>query len=260
MANTRYIGCISAKGGVGKTTTTINLAAALKYFGKDVTIIDANLTTPNVGVYLGNPIAPVTLHDVLKGKNKISEAVFMHKSGLKVVPASISLKDAKKAESGKLGKIIYGLEGTCDIVLVDGAAGLGKESQAALRAVEEAIILTNPEMPAVTDALKTIKLCMEMGTKILGVIVTKTNSKNMDMPLKDIENILDTNIIGVIPEDRAVKFSQANKESVVHTHPKSAAAVQYKRLAAELIGENYHETIESGGFSDWLLRYLGFKD
>lgn len=257
---TRYIGCISAKGGVGKTTTSINLAAALNYFGKDSVIVDANLTTPNVGIYLGNPIVPITLHDVLKGKNKITEAVFMHKSGVKVIPASIALKDAKKVDPTKLSKVISDLEGSSDIVIVDGAAGLGKESQAAMKAAEEIIILTNPEMPAVTDALKTVKLCKEMGKKILGVVVTKTNSKNMDMPLKDIENLLETKIIGIIPEDRAVKFSQANKEPVINSHPKSAAAVQYKRLAAELLGENYTETIEQNGFTNWLLRYLGFKD
>jgi len=257
---TRYIGCISAKGGVGKTTTSINLAAALNYFGKDSIVVDANLTTPNVGIYLGSPIVPITLHDVLKGKNKITEAVFMHRSGVKVIPASIALKDAKKADPAKLSKVIYDLEGNSDIVIVDGAAGLGKEPQAAMKAAEEIIIITNPEMPAVTDALKTVKLCREMGKKILGVVVTKTNSKNMDMPLKDIENLLETKIIGVIPEDRAVKFSQANKEPVVNSHPKSAAAVQYKRLAAELLEVNYSETIEEKGFTNWLLRYLGFKD
>ncbi|MEK6948303.1 MAG: cell division ATPase MinD [Nanoarchaeota archaeon] len=258
---TRYIGCISAKGGVGKTTTTINLAAALTYFGKNVTILDANLTTPNVGIYLGNPIAPITLHDVLRGKHDIKEAVFSHKSGLKAVLASISLKDAKKVDTTKLAKAIYGLEGTADIILVDGAAGLGKEPQSAIRSVEEVIIVTNPEMPAVTDALKTIKLCKEMGKNILGVVVTKTNSKNVDMSLKDIESLLETNIIGVIPEDRAVKFSQANKETVVHSHPKSAAAVQYKRLAADMLGLTYHENVETNnGFVNWVMTYLGFKD
>ena len=258
---TRYIGCISAKGGVGKTTTTINLAAALTYFGKNVTILDANLTTPNVGIYLGNPIAPITLHDVLRGKHDIKEAVFSHKSGLKAVLASISLKDAKKVDTTKLAKAIYGLEGTADIVLVDGAAGLGKEPQSAIKAVEEVIIVTNPEMPAVTDALKTIKLCKEMGKQVLGVVVTKTNSKNADMSLKDIENLLETNIIGVIPEDRAIKFSQANKETVVHRHPKSAAAVQYKHLAADMLGMSYHESVETNdGFVNFVMKYLGFKD
>ena len=90
---------------------------------------------------------------------------------MKAVLASISLKDAK-VDTTKLAKAIYGLEGTADIILVDGAAGLGKEPQSAIRSVEEAIIVTNPEMPAITDALKTINYAKKW-EKILGVVVTK---------------------------------------------------------------------------------------
>src|SRR3989338_757226 len=127
MGRTRFVGCIGAKGGVGKTTSAINLSAALNFFGKDVILLDANLTTQNVGIYLGVPIAPVTLHDVLRGKNEISEAVFMHKNGIRIVPASIALKDTKKLDSTKLPNHVSELYGNADFVIIDGPAGLGKE-------------------------------------------------------------------------------------------------------------------------------------
>ncbi len=263
MARTRFVGCIGAKGGVGKTTSAINLAASLNFFGKDVIIIDANLTTPNVGIYLGVPIAPVTLHDVLKGKNDISEAIFMHKNGVRIVPASIALKDTKKLDATKLPSHVSELYGNADYVIIDGPAGLGKEAISAMKSVEEVIIITNPEMPAVTDALKTIKICKELGKEVLGVLITKTNSKNADMTLNDIESILEIPVIGIIPEDRAVKFSQANNEAVIHSHPRSASAVQYKRLAADLLGIDYHErpeVMQQGGLVYGVLRFLGFKD
>ena len=244
MAASRVIGCISAKGGVGKTTSAINLAAALNHFGKSVTLVDANLTTPNVGVYLGMPIPPVTLHDVLRGKKDARDAVFQHKSGMKIVPASISLKDAKKVDPNRLDRALRDLEGHTNFVVVDGAPGLSKEAMAAIRSVNEVIVITNPEMPAVTDALKTVKLCKELKRNVLGVLVTKTNVKNADMSLKVIEEILEVPVIGIIPEDRAVKFAIASKEAVVHTHPRSAAAVQYKRLAADLLNIKYSERIE----------------
>ncbi len=263
MAISRVIGCISAKGGVGKTTSAINLAAALNVFGKNVTLVDANLTAPNVGIYLGVPIAPVTLHDVLKGKKDAREAVFQHKSGVKVLPASISLRDAKRSDSGKLDLVLRDIHGHSDFIVVDGAPGLNKEAIAVIKASHEVIIVTNPEMPAVTDALKTVKICRELKKDILGVLVTKTNVKNADMSLKDIENILEIPIIGIIPEDRAVKFAIASKEAVVHSHPKSAAAVQYKKLAAELLNLKYNEKIiplETGKFFNSALKWLGFKD
>ena len=61
----RLIVITSGKGGVGKTTTAINLGAAINFLGEDVLIIDGNLTTPNIGVYLGSPEVPVNLNHVI---------------------------------------------------------------------------------------------------------------------------------------------------------------------------------------------------
>ena len=65
----------SGKGGVGKTTTAINLGAAMNYFGKDVLIIDGNLSTPNVGIHLNSPEVPINLNHVLLGKAEAKEAM-----------------------------------------------------------------------------------------------------------------------------------------------------------------------------------------
>ena len=264
MGVSKIIGCISAKGGVGKTTSAINLAAALNHFGKSVVLVYANLTTPNVGIYLGLPVAPVTLHDVLRGRKEIRQAVFQHKSGLKLVPASISVKDAKKVEPHKLANAVMDLDGHSDFIILDGSPGITKESMAVIKAANEVLIVTNPELASVTDALKTIKLCKEFKKDIFGVVVTKTNVKNADMSMKAIEEMLEIPVVGVVPEDRAVKFAIANREAVVHNYPRSAAAVQYKKLAAEILNLKYSERIEkvasSSGLFDWFMRYLGFKD
>lgn len=262
MAVSRVIGCISAKGGVGKTTSAINLTAALHHFGKRATVVDANLTTPNIGIYLGKPIVPVSLHDVLKGKKDAKDALIEHDSGFKILPASIAIKDAKKVDHSKLGAALRDLDGHSDFIVVDGAPGITKEALAAIKAVSDVIVITNPEMPSVTDTLKTVKLCREHKKDVLGALVTKTNAKNADMSLKDIENILEVPILGVIPEDRSVKFALANNKPVVHSHPRSAAAVQYKKLAADLLNMKYSERIEMGGspFFDGFLKWLGFKE
>ena len=90
---------VSGKGGVGKTTTAVNLGAALNKIDEDVVIVDTNLTTPNVGLHFGAPIVPVHLNHVMQGRAGIEEAIYEHESGTKIVPASLSLKDMKRLKS-----------------------------------------------------------------------------------------------------------------------------------------------------------------
>lgn len=259
----RIIALLSGKGGVGKTTASVALGTALNLFGKNVTIIDANITTPNVGLHFGVPIVPVSFHDVLRGKKDIKEAIYQHKSGTRIIPGSIAFQDLKRVDPLKMEKVIKELNDNSDFIILDGAAGLGKEAYAAIKVADEVIVITNPEMPAVTDALKTIKYCQELKTPVLGVVVTKTNARNLDMPLKDIEDLLETSIIGVVPEDHAVKFALAKKDSVIHTHPESAAAIQFKKLAADLIGIPYEAKLPktaSPGIIDFLLRWINIRE
>ena len=238
---TKYIAVLSGKGGAGKSTSSINLGTALNYFGKDVTIVDGNLTTPNIGIYLGVPVVPINIHHVLQGKNHISEAVYLHPSGTKIVPGSISLKDLKTTNPSNLKKALRGLYGTTDIVLLDAAAGLGRDTLLAIDASDSVLVITNPELPAITDALKTIKVCEEMGKKIIGVILTRTKENNFDLSIKNIETILGKPVIAKIPEDKSVREALIRKDPVVLTHPDSPASKEYKRLAALLLGRKYEE-------------------
>ena len=236
---TRYILITGGKGGVAKTTTAVSLGCALNFFGKDVTVVDANLTTPNVGIYLGSPVVPINLHHVLQGKNHISEAVYIHPTGTKIVPASISLDDMKNTKPDRLKHVIRGLKGLTDFVIIDCAAGLGKEALLAIDASDEIIITTNPEMPAIADALKTIRVAEDMGKKILGVVVTRYRNSNDEIPIENIEALLEHKVIAIIPESIEIKESLALRDNVIYTHPTSDASVSYKKLASELCGAPY---------------------
>src|SRR3989339_136057 len=100
----------SGKGGVGKTTSAINLGAALNKFKEDVIVVDANLTTPNIGLYLGAPIVPINLNHVLQGKADIEEAIYEHESGTKIIPSSLSLRDLKKIDTDFLKEAVKKLK------------------------------------------------------------------------------------------------------------------------------------------------------
>jgi len=233
----RIIVINSGKGGVGKTTTAINLGAGLNSLGKEVVIVDANLNTPNVGLQLGAPIVPVTLNHVLKGKADIEEAIYEHSSGTKIVPSSLSVKELTKFNTKKIPSVVKKLSRLSDFVILDSAAGFGEEVIAVMNAAEEIIIVTNPEMPAVTDALKAVKVAREMGKDVNGVIVTRYKDAKYEMPLSSIKSMLESQIIGVIPEDKAVKEALNMRDAVIHTHPRSKVAKKYKEIARKVSGE-----------------------
>lgn len=228
---------ISGKGGVGKTTTAVNLGAALNKLKEDVIILDANLTTPNIGLYFGAPIVPVNFNHVLRGKADIGEAVYEHESGTKIIPASLSLKDLKKVRYDSIKDSVKQLKKISDYVLIDSAAGLGEEARAALDACDEVIVIANPNILSVTDALKTIKLAEEMNKKVLGVILARVKGEKTEMPLQNVEEMLEAPIIGIVPEDRHVEISLSKKNAVIHTKSSSKAARAYMKIAEAITGK-----------------------
>ena len=238
----------SGKGGVGKTTSAINLGAALNYFGKDVLIIDANLSTPNVGLHLNSPEVPVNLNHILLGKAETEEAIYEHESGIKIIPASLSVKELKKITPEKLKDFKKEFQKNAEFVIVDSAAGLGNEANSAMKMADEIIIITNPEMPAITDALKTIKVAEQMKKPVKGVIMTRIRKDKLEMKPETVKEMLEVPILGMIPEDLVVKESLNLKDAVVHTHPHSKPARAYKEIAAEIIGIEYNSEKDKLGF------------
>jgi septum site-determining protein MinD len=237
---TRVIVVSSGKGGVGKTTLVANLASALAEFNQNVVAVDCNMTTSNLGIHLGIPVYPKTLQHVLDGEARIKDAMYYHPNGFRVIPSDVSLSKNIVPRSHELFDVFYKLVGNTDFVLIDAAAGLGHESLASLDAADELLIVTNPELPALMDALKLKRMADKMATNSLGVVVNKVKGEDNEYHANDIENFLDAPIIGIIPDDIAVRDSIASKEPVVISKPNSKAALQMKALAAKLIGREFN--------------------
>ncbi len=255
----RIIVITSGKGGVGKTTTAINIGAAINYFGGDALVIDANLTTPNIGIHLGSPEVPISLNHVLLNKADCREAVYEHHSGLKIMPSSLSVKELNKIKSSKLKSLKKDFSKLADYILLDSAAGLGEEALSAIDLSDEIIIVTNPEMPAVTDALKLIKLSEQKKTPITGVIVTRVRKNKSEMTPDAVKDMLGVPILGMIPEDIALQEALKEKDALVHTHPKSTPARAYKEIASNLIGTDYNSNKDKEKLMKRILKKFGLK-
>lgn len=236
---TKFIAIVSGKGGVGKTVTAINLGVALTKLGRNVIVVDGNLTAPHIGLSLGKANPDIDLHDVLAGRKEIHESIYVHPSGVKVIPADISAEETKNLDYERLGSVLYRLAGRADMVIIDSATGLSDIAIKIMRAADEVLVVTNPELHAVTDALRTIKLAEHHGAKVLGVVLARVRNDEFEMDAKSIESMLSAKILAVIPEDNAVKHSIKLRHPVVYTHPNSEASIGYKKLAARMLGQRY---------------------
>lgn len=236
---TRVVAILGGKGGIGKTSLVANLAAALTDLGNDVVAVDTNLTTPNLGFHLGYLFAPKTLHHVLKGQAKLKDAIYPHSYGFKVIPGSISTDELKGVDLGKLPEVMLNLIGRADYVLMDSAAGLGREAVSSIGAANEILIITNPDIPSVTDALKTAKIAESLDKKIVGIAVNRVRGKHYELERGDIENMVGYPVIAEIPEDSGMEEALAAKKTLFEMNNKSPAAREIKKLAHTLEGKHY---------------------
>ena len=251
---------ISGKGGVGKTTSAINLATSLNYLDEDSIVVDGNLKTPNVGIHLGAPVVPITLNHVLRNDAKLEDAIYEHESGTMVLPASLSLRENDKIDDKRFSDIIKKVKKIADFIFIDSAAGIGDDVGSIISASDEVIIVTNPEISAVTDALKAVKLAQQKNRPIKGFILNRHTGESHEMNVQNIIDMLEVPILGIIPEDVLIRKSQSMKNPIIYTHPKSSAARNYIKVSRKIIGENLElEEYKTPGLFRKFLRSIGFK-
>lgn len=249
----RIIGIISGKGGVGKTTVGLNLGAVLaKHHKKNVTLVDCNVTTSHLSLYLGMYYCPVTLNKVLRGENSIEESIHEHFSGMKIIPASLSLSDLEGIDITEIRDNLKSIFDKNDIILLDGSPGLGREAMATIKASDELIYVTNPYIPFIMDVIRCQEIVNELNVKPLGIVLNMVHGKGHEMTKHEIEELTKLKVISTIPFDTNVHKSLALKMPVTLYKPNSAASKEFFRLASNLIGEDYRDN----GFLSRFLRRL----
>jgi len=238
----RVISIFSSKGGVGKTTIAANLGAILSSkFHKKVTVIDCNLTSSHLALYLGIYYSPITLNKVLRGDYQINEAIYVHSSGMQVIPASLSVTELEGTDLLKLPNIISSLEPSNDFLILDSAPGLGREAMASLKSSREVLLVTTPIVSTVLDIVRAQEVLREIGIKPIGIVVNMATGASYEMRKEEIEQLTGLRVIATIPYDKNVYRSTALKQPIFLLDPKNRASKELIRLGAYISGEEYFE-------------------
>ncbi|MBU0457521.1 MAG: P-loop NTPase [Nanoarchaeota archaeon] len=231
---TKFVAFVSGKGGVGKTTCTLNVGQALINQGKEVTLVDANLATPNLAIQLGFMNPKGTLNQFLRKEKSLKEVTYLHESGLSLIPSSPSFNEFQKTNPLKISEVFEHLDDSVDFVLIDSPSGLGYDLQQVLKNSDEAVIVVNPTLSSVVDALKTVQLAKTNNNTITGIILNMSNYGFNELKPSEIEEILGHNIIANIRTNRKIKKSVYKQMPLNYLYPRCKPANEFNKIAQHL--------------------------
>jgi septum site-determining protein MinD len=261
----RAIVVTSGKGGVGKTTTVANVAAALAQLGERVAVIDVDVGLRNLDVVLGLEGRVVfDLIDVLEGRCRLRQALIRDKrlDKLFLLPAS-QTRDKDALDPQKFQAIVQELltdEGF-DRVLIDSPAGIEKGFQTAVTPAQGALVVVNPEVSSVRDADRIIGLLEAREIRENYLIINRLRPKLVQrgdmLSVEDVVEVLGLQPIGIVPEDEQVLMASNEGEPLVLRNG-SLAGRAFIEIARRLKGEELPVSKPTpGGFWQGLKKLLG---
>ncbi len=237
----RRIVITSGKGGVGKTTTTANLGAALAKRGHRVILVDADIGLRNLDLVLGLEKRIVfDLVEVAEGRCQLRQALIKDKrfESLSILPAA-QTRDKDAITESQFAAIIEQTAEQADYVLIDCPAGIEGGFRNAVAGAKEAIVVTTPEVSAIRDADRVVGKLNDKQLPIR-LIVNRLRPdmvRSGDMlSVEDVCEILSIELVGIVPDDEEI-IDTTNKGEPIVLDDTARLRMIYDKIARRLEGD-----------------------
>ncbi|MDB2576137.1 P-loop NTPase [Planctomycetota bacterium] len=247
----RSICIASGKGGTGKSSITAALADLLRLQGSAL-LLDADLGCANAHIF--HDVRPEhSFADVVAGDRGVHEIVTPCAPGLDLLPGGSGvgrLAGLREYELEMIGRGLARIEPDYDFLLVDSAAGLSRQTVAFAAACDRTVLVTTPDVTAMTDAYAFLKVfvrqCAALGQRrelpllVVNRATSENEAKEVSGRLSEVtRKFLDQRleVLGWMPEDRAVFRCTQRRQSVVSGEPGSKIAQALERVSSDLLAQ-----------------------
>jgi len=242
----RVIAVTSGKGGVGKTTVSINMGVALSRMGYRVCLIDVDLGTANIE-FLLNLNTPYNIAHLLNGEKSIDEIIIEGPENLLILPGASGLDRLANLSQWQFTRLVNSfnkLDQISDIVILDTGAGISANVTNFLLAADEIVVVTTPDPHAVLDAYALIKTAAQkkegLQIKLIVNMVEKASDEarvKLNL-LKACQDHLSQPLtyLGAIPESKTVIRSIREMDPFISRYPDCSAATRLQGICSRLIG------------------------
>ena len=237
------IGICSGKGGVGKTSIAVNLAAVLGARGKETLLLDADLGLSNVEILMGfQPKA--TIEQVIQGECELDDVMVEAAPGVRVIPSAAgvsAMADLSHQEQAGLINAFSGTRHQPEYLIVDMAAGINRSVLGFGAAVQHVVVVVNEDPASITDAYGLIKSLNKLGVNRFSVIANMVDSETRAREvyhrlLRATDRFLSVAVtyLGMVPRDQQVVTAIQSRQPVMQAYPGSPASKAFVRLASNL--------------------------